>query len=101
MAELIIPCFSEHQAEADVKIIGRLLAGYGELELEMCECLAAAVTNNLDGAIKILFRGRSYLPSQRRGLAEEISAISPGNGAVAASAAFFRFHDNGPKTRLG
>jgi hypothetical protein len=48
---------SEDQAEAEGRIIGRLLAGYGELELEMCACLAA-VTNNLDGAIKTLFRGR-------------------------------------------
>jgi hypothetical protein len=55
LAELIIPCFSEHQAEAEGKIIGRLLAGYGELELEMC--VAAVTNNNLDGAIKI-FRVR-------------------------------------------
>jgi hypothetical protein len=57
MAELIIPCFTEFQAEAEGKIIGRLLAGYGELELEMCACLAAT-TNDLDGAIKSLFRER-------------------------------------------
>jgi hypothetical protein len=65
MAELIIPCFSEHQAETEGKIIGRLLAGYGELELSMCACLAA-VTNNLDGAIKTLFRGRGEKTESQR-----------------------------------
>jgi hypothetical protein len=58
MDELIVPCFAEDQAEGEGKIIGRLLAGYGELELEMCGCLAATINEDLDGAIKALFRVR-------------------------------------------
>jgi hypothetical protein len=48
----IMPCFDRFPKEGD--IIGRLLAGYGELELEMCDCVAAT-TGDLDGAIKGLF----------------------------------------------
>jgi hypothetical protein len=48
----IMPCFDRFPKEGD--IIGRLLAGYGELELEMCACVAEA-TDDLNGAIKKLF----------------------------------------------
>jgi hypothetical protein len=48
----IMPCFDRFPKEGD--LIGRLLAGYGELELEMCACLAAT-TNDLNAAIKRLF----------------------------------------------
>jgi hypothetical protein len=48
----IMPCFNSAPQEGD--LIGRLLAGYGELEREMCDCVVAA-TNDLDGAIKTLF----------------------------------------------
>ena len=48
----IMPCFDRFPKEGD--IIGRLLAGYGELELEMCACVAAT-TDDLNGAIKKLF----------------------------------------------
>jgi hypothetical protein len=51
----IMPCFDNCPKEGD--IIGRLLAGYGELELEMCDCVAAT-TDDLDGAIKRLFGRR-------------------------------------------
>jgi hypothetical protein len=47
-----MPGFDRHPKEGD--LIGRLLAGYGELELEMCACLVAT-TKDLDGAIKRLF----------------------------------------------
>jgi hypothetical protein len=47
-----MPCFDRFPKEGD--LIGRLLAGYGELELEMCACVAAT-TDNLSGAIKTLF----------------------------------------------
>jgi hypothetical protein len=54
----IMPCFNRFPKEGD--IIGRLLAGYGELELEMAACVAAT-TDDLNGAIKRLFgiRGES------------------------------------------
>jgi hypothetical protein len=51
----IMPCFDRFPKEGD--IIGRLLAGYGELELEMCACVVAT-TDDLDGAIKKLFSVR-------------------------------------------
>ena len=38
----IMHCFNPGSAEAEGKIIGSLLAGYGELELEMVGCLIAA-----------------------------------------------------------
>jgi hypothetical protein len=60
MPETIMPCFNRFPKEGD--IIGRLLAGYGELELEMSACVAA-VTNDLDSAIKALFGVRG---EQRR-----------------------------------
>jgi hypothetical protein len=48
----IMPCFNRFRKEGD--LIGRLLAGYGELELQMCNCVAAT-TDDLEGAIKRLF----------------------------------------------
>jgi hypothetical protein len=54
----IMPSFDRFPKEGD--LIGRLLAGYGELELEMCDCLAA-VTDDLDAAIKKLFGMRGEL----------------------------------------
>jgi hypothetical protein len=50
-----MPCFDRYPKEGN--IIGRLLAGYGELELEMCACVAAT-TGDLNTAIKKLFRVR-------------------------------------------
>jgi hypothetical protein len=38
-------------------IIGRILAGYGELELELCNCVNA-VSDDFDAALKLLFRRR-------------------------------------------
>jgi hypothetical protein len=51
----IMPSFDRFPREGNR--IGRLLAGYGELELEMCDCVAAA-TGDLNGAIKKLFGTR-------------------------------------------
>jgi hypothetical protein len=45
MADTILHCFDPGSAEAEGKIIGSLLAGYGELELEMALCLIAATGN--------------------------------------------------------
>jgi hypothetical protein len=57
MADTIMHCFDPGRAEAEGKIIGSLLAGYGELELEMANCLRAA-TGNYDASIKELYRVR-------------------------------------------
>jgi hypothetical protein len=58
MTETIMPSFDRYPSEGNS--IGRMLAGYGELELEMCACVAAA-TNDLDAAIKKLFGTRGEL----------------------------------------
>jgi hypothetical protein len=38
-------------------IIGRLLAGYGELELELCDCVIA-INDDTDSAIRAMFKDR-------------------------------------------
>jgi len=55
MADIIIPTFIDFPVEG--AIVGRLLAGYGELELELCQCVAA-VTGNIDDVIRKLFNVR-------------------------------------------
>jgi hypothetical protein len=55
MADFIIPTFIDFAVEG--AIVGRLLAGYGELELELCQCVAA-VTRNIDDVIRKLFNLR-------------------------------------------
>jgi hypothetical protein len=55
MSETVLPGFISRPDEGS--IIGRILAGYGELEMELCGCVWAA-TGNLDAAIKALFRVR-------------------------------------------
>jgi hypothetical protein len=55
MANIIIPTFIDFPVEG--AIVGRLLAGYGELELELCQRVAA-VTQNIDDVIQKLFNLR-------------------------------------------
>ena len=50
----ILPCFGPGRHEAEGNAIGRMLAGYGELELEMTLCVAAAI-KDLDGALRKMF----------------------------------------------
>ena len=50
----LMPCFQREQASAEGMIIASLLAGYGELELEMCACLIK-VEGQIDFAIKKIF----------------------------------------------
>jgi hypothetical protein len=52
-----MPCFKPGQAFDEGIIIGRLLAGYGELELGMCSCLIA-VEGMFDRPIRLLFSQR-------------------------------------------
>jgi hypothetical protein len=55
MSDPILPVFPRYPKEAE--IIGRLLAGYGELEFELCLCLGAALGDE-DTAIRVMFRAR-------------------------------------------
>ena len=57
MANTIMPAFREEAANQEGRIIGNILAGYGELELELCGCLAA-VNGDLDLSIRLLFQVR-------------------------------------------
>ena len=50
MTDTIMPSFNV--AEREGSLIGRLLAGYGELELEMAACAMAANSEDLDMVIK-------------------------------------------------
>jgi hypothetical protein len=52
MARTIMPVFKSFQEEG--KIVGRLLAGYGELEFRLFGCLAATMDNDAD-ALRIIF----------------------------------------------
>ena len=55
MATTIMPVFGRYPQEG--VIIGRLLAGYADLELELCFCVAFA-RNDLDMIFKSMFRSR-------------------------------------------
>src|ERR1700738_2356229 len=56
MSSIIMPAFHVYHQEA--AIIGRLLAGYGELEFLLCRCVAATLGGDLSKATRILFRSR-------------------------------------------
>src|SRR4051794_31432912 len=49
-------------------IIGRLLAGYGELEVDLALCVAATLDDDVDTAFRIMFRLRGE--SQRIEIAD-------------------------------
>jgi hypothetical protein len=53
----LMPCFNDGQAREEGIIIGRLLAGYGELELAMCACLMI-VERAIDSPIRTFFKKR-------------------------------------------
>jgi hypothetical protein len=53
----LMPCFGPNQAQAEGIVIGRLLAGYGELEVTLCACLIA-VEGMLDLPIRTIFGER-------------------------------------------
>jgi hypothetical protein len=66
MSETVLPGFISRPDEGS--IIGRILAGYGELEMELCACVCVA-TGDLDAAIKALFRLRGEDKRIRRAVA--------------------------------
>ena len=55
MSAVILPAFARFKTEGS--IIGRLLVGYGEVELALCYCVANA-RHDLDAVLKTMFRGR-------------------------------------------
>jgi hypothetical protein len=67
MSESVMAAFRAHPKEAEV--IGRLLAGYGELEFLMALCVAECV-GSLSTASRLLFRSRSE--EQRISIADAI-----------------------------
>ena len=50
----LMPCFQPNQAFEEGVIIGRILAGYGELELTMTDCLIA-IEGQLDTPLRCVF----------------------------------------------
>jgi DNA invertase Pin-like site-specific DNA recombinase len=50
---VVLPVLRKFRAEG--KIIGRLVVGYGELEIDLCRCIAAAGTN-LDHVVRAMFK---------------------------------------------
>jgi hypothetical protein len=82
MTESVMPCFAEGQAEAEGKVIGKILAGYGELELEMCSCLAA-VNSDIDLSIKLLFQVRGE--ERRIQTADKIMRVSFASAGLGAT----------------
>jgi hypothetical protein len=67
MSETIMPAFIRFPQEAT--IIGRLLAGYGDLEFDLCYCVAVA-RDDFDMAVKSMFRPRGE--KQRIDIADSI-----------------------------
>jgi hypothetical protein len=51
----IMPAFEQYPKEGE--IAGRLLAGYGELEFDLCQCLQYAMDER-QTAIRVMFRTR-------------------------------------------
>ena len=58
MTETIMPAFGRFKEQGI--IIGCLLAGYGELEFELCRCVSA-VTTDWDAAVRAMFKDRGEL----------------------------------------
>jgi hypothetical protein len=53
----LMPCFDQGQAQAEGILIGRLLAGYGEIETQVCMCLIV-VEGIIDLPIRTIFGER-------------------------------------------
>ena len=58
----LMPGFKPTEAQAEGLIIGTLMAGYGELEMEICGCLITS-EYNFDMPVREVFRRDSVLRS--------------------------------------
>jgi hypothetical protein len=67
MTEFTFPYLDDHPQEQ--QIIGRILMAYGELEIDLCQCVAAAL--DIDLAVKAMFRVRGE--SQRIQIADGLA----------------------------
>jgi hypothetical protein len=56
----LMPCFAEHRAAKEGLLVGRLLTGYGELEICILNCFVAT-QYQIDGPIRDLFSERGEL----------------------------------------
>jgi len=87
----LMPCFWPENAEKEGNIIGRLLTGYGELEFEMCHCLAVATPGNFNDAIKI--NEAAKLLFGQRGEEKRITTADNAMRAAYASAHLAKIYD--------
>jgi hypothetical protein len=55
---MLMPCFEATQAFVESIPLGQILAGYGELELSMCQCLVVTKGYTFDGPIREVFGKR-------------------------------------------
>jgi len=55
MTEILVPIFRKFPEEA--AIVGRLVLGYGELEISLCHCISMSGVG-LDAAVKAMFKVR-------------------------------------------
>ena len=76
MSLTVMPAFFQCADEA--AIIGRLLAGYGELEFQLCTCLSLGLGDE-DTGVRVMFRLRS-----ERGRLDVADALMRGPYAEAA-----------------
>src|ERR1700719_950715 len=74
--ETVMPSFVEFGAEA--AIIGRLLAGHGELEFEMGRCLGAATLGDFEAGVRSLFSSRGEAPRIKRARDEMVPPFKSG-----------------------
>ena len=56
---MLMPCFRPDQGFVEGIILGRLFAGYGEIELQMCRCLIVLEKWDYDGPIRNVFGERN------------------------------------------
>lgn len=60
-----------HQFPAELTLVGRMLAGYADLEIDLMHCAKEVRGGDLDLALKTMFRGRGN--AQRIAVAEAIA----------------------------
>jgi hypothetical protein len=73
----MMPAFIDTKGDTrpEGAVIGRLLAGYGDLELSMCSCLVKMPGWDFDKAIKFVFGARGEKEADRSGVCSAPSGI--------------------------